>query len=346
MSWAALTRPRDPVLAARLAMGFIVTAALVQLGNVLLTPLHGGLAGEMRSFGIPLGFLLIAGVLRGCARRVPGPAWAMVPLLGLVAITVLDVTSRDANVEGQIFLFFPVLFAASQLPRPAAAVLTGLAMASECVVTFSSEPVRWAVFDSVYVGAGLAATSWLLVHSAAAQDRLIERLALLATVDSLTGLTTRRVLDEVADQALHQRPERRGAGSDHGTSLLVIDLDLFKVVNDTYGHPVGDDFLAHVGRVLRASCRPGDVISRLGGDEFGVLLLDCPYGAALDQGRRLVEVAAATPFVGADGLVLPVSLSVGVGHVPADTDAELRDLYALADRALYRAKELGRGRAA
>jgi len=342
---AATTRPRDTVMAARLSVGFTATAALVQFGYALVTPVSGGLIGDLLSYGVPALLLAISVGLWALARRVPASSWAVVPLLGVVAIVVLDVTSHDASVAAQVFLFFPVLYASSQLPRVAAGVLTALALLAEVAVTYSCESTARATFDSIYVCAGLTATSALLQHSSAANERLIERLARLATIDPLTGLVTRRALDDVAARTLRAVPDRRRPRGGRGTALLVVDLDLFKTVNDTYGHPVGDDFLVHVGGSLRRQCRPDDVVSRLGGDEFAVLLLDCPYQAALERARQLVERAAGDPFQAPDGRWLPVRFSVGVGHVPDGGGEQLRDLYARADQALYRAKALGRGRA-
>jgi diguanylate cyclase (GGDEF)-like protein len=345
VTWSDAVRPRDPALAARLLVGFTGTAAMAQLGYTLVTPVVGGWVGALLSYGIPVALLLAASAIWAYPQRVPTLAWVGVPLLGLMAITVLDVTSGDTTVEGQVFLFFPVLFAASQLRRVAAGALTALALAAEQLITFCSEPVKAAALDSGYICAGLAATSWLLQHSAAVQDRLMGRMARLAMIDPLTGLATRRTLDDVAQAALAGDAERRRPTGDAGTCLLVLDLDLFKSVNDTHGHPVGDDFLVHVGRFLQDRCRPSDVVCRLGGDEFAVLLTDCPYEAAMQRGRQLVEQAATAPFRTADGVVIPLRFSVGVGHVPAGGTAGIRELYTRADAALYGVKALGRGRA-
>jgi diguanylate cyclase (GGDEF)-like protein len=345
MDWVRHVRPRDRVTAARQGLGFTVAAAVVQLVNFLATPLWGGAVGLALSLGVPLGLIVFVVFLARYAHRMPDPVWAAIPLLGVIGIVLLDVTSHDSSVQAQVFLFFPVLFAASQLPPVAAVALTGMSVAGELVITFSSAPVRDAVFDSLYVSTALVVAALLLIHTTSAQDRLIEQFGRQASVDALTSLMTRRALDEVARRALELNADRR-AGVDDGTALLLIDLDLFKVVNDTFGHPTGDDFLVHVGSFLAERCRSGDLIGRLGGDEFAILLQGCSHSTALQRGRSLLEEVADCPFRLPDGTLIPVRFTAGVGHVPAGVPSTLRELYASADQALYRAKSRGRAQVA
>ena len=164
--------------------------------------------------------------------------------------------------------------------------------------------------------------------------------AALARQEPLTGLCNRVGLHDRLDAALAE------AGRT-GTPLavLMLDLDRFKSVNDTLGHPVGDALLRKVAERLRKATRAGDVVARLGGDEFAILQVDPRPGAEQPQAaealaRRLVDLVGRTYVV--DGHMLNVGVSVGVALSPADgSDAD--DLLKHADLALYRAKAEGRG---
>jgi len=160
----------------------------------------------------------------------------------------------------------------------------------------------------------------------------------LADHDSLTGLLNRRGFMEGLRREL-RRMERRG---EYG-ALFLLDLDNFKLVNDTAGHPAGDQVLRATADVLRRRLRATDVIGRLGGDEFAVLVLNVTP-------RQAVEIANATTdalrsmTVTAGGISLQVTASVGVVAVDEMRDGNEEDLLAAADRAMYHAKSLLRGR--
>ena len=158
----------------------------------------------------------------------------------------------------------------------------------------------------------------------------------MARQDPLTGLPNRLLLRERLNEAL-SRMQREG----EGCAVLLIDLDRFKPVNDTLGHPVGDALLEKVADRLRSTVRPTDTVARIGGDEFVVL-----QSAIRDPGdtqalvRRIVDLVGRTYMV--DGHLLTIGASVGVAFAPNDgTDAD--KLLKNADLALYRAKLDGRG---
>jgi diguanylate cyclase (GGDEF)-like protein len=124
--------------------------------------------------------------------------------------------------------------------------------------------------------------------------------------------------------------------------LTVADVDHFKTVNDTYGHPAGDDALAHVGGILHGLSGQGRVVSRLGGDELAVLLSGASRESVLATAEAFVESVRRSPLRHG-GRQIPLSVSAGVGFT--DTGALLlRELYAAADASLYDAKRRGRGR--
>ncbi|AWN52891.1 EAL domain-containing protein [Methylobacterium sp. 17Sr1-1] len=158
----------------------------------------------------------------------------------------------------------------------------------------------------------------------------------LARLDPLTGLPNRLQLREHLDAAL-ARLERKA----EGCAVLLVDLDRFKPVNDTLGHPVGDALLRKVADRLRAMVRAGDTVARIGGDEFVVLQAGVTEpGEAQALARRVVDLVGRTYMI--EGQLLSIGASVGVALAPADgRDADR--LLKNADLALYRAKLDGRG---
>lgn len=263
-------------------------------------------------------------------------AWALGPLLAVPAITAIDLLTHDASLSAQIFFLFPVLYGASQLPPPGAAAMTAASILGELVVVGAQLPIEAAIVDAGYVAATLVTTSVLLTASSERHARLVARLVQTAAVDPLTGLATRRVLDEAVGSA---PPD--GAG----TALILIDVDHFKSINDRHGHPVGDQVLVQLSELLLGGSRGGDVVCRLGGDEIAVLLLDCAYPTALARAEDMVATVAVHTFQLPDGATLDVSISVGCAHMPTHATS-LRPLYSAADSALYDAKRSGRGRVA
>lgn len=164
------------------------------------------------------------------------------------------------------------------------------------------------------------------------------RLAHLADHDPLTGVLNRRGLDRALRlQLAHGR--RYGTGG----AVLVLDLDRFKVVNDTLGHDAGDRLLVEVADVLRDTTRASDVVARLGGDEFAVLM---PMGdaASADGAARAIATSVAAHLSAGDGPVGDVTCSVGVAVLDGEHDPTT--VLARADEAMYRAKRAGRGNTA
>jgi diguanylate cyclase (GGDEF)-like protein len=182
---------------------------------------------------------------------------------------------------------------------------------------------------------------WVIRPFVTARDEALAQINRLAHIDPLTKLANRRLLSK--------HLERDIAGSDRHRSyagLLLIDLDGFKLVNDTHGHEVGDAVLVETARRLQSITRDEDVVGRLGGDEFVVLvnrLADDEQAArakALQISKKLIELINEP--VEFDGGTLHVGASVGIrllGFGRIDTGTAMRE----ADVALYRAKQTGRG---
>ena len=177
----------------------------------------------------------------------------------------------------------------------------------------------------------------LVLHDVTREQHYVEQLSWQASHDALTGLVNRREF-ELRLQALLDRPRQAGREG----SLLYLDMDQFKIINDTCGHQAGDEMLREVCRLLQSHLRDGDTLARLGGDEFGILLKDCPAGPSARIAEQLRQ-AAQDLRVDWDGQQLTTGLSIGmVQLIPALNT--IQEAMRVADMACYRAKEGGRNR--
>jgi diguanylate cyclase (GGDEF)-like protein len=166
-----------------------------------------------------------------------------------------------------------------------------------------------------------------------------QRLSYLATIDPLTEINNRRSFFELAEKffALSRREEKPLA-------MVMLDLDHFKQVNDTYGHALGDQVLRHFAATTAGLLRKSDLLGRLGGEEFGIILNDTGIDGARELAEKILAAIAATPMR-SGRIEIPYTLSIGVAHREAE-DVGLEDLYRRADEALYLAKEAGRNQLA
>ncbi len=181
----------------------------------------------------------------------------------------------------------------------------------------------------------LSATA-ILISDVSETTRLINRLDQQASTDGLTGLLNRRALMESGSQLIEQANER---GSP--LAIVLLDLDNFKEINDTYGHQAGDVVLRSVGQRLRQTLRDEDVLGRYGGDEFAVFLPGVDLGDACQVAERVrAEISAIVPMSSQPGLRL--SASLGVYAVVINGAVGIDDMIRYADQALYRAKHGGR----
>ncbi len=163
------------------------------------------------------------------------------------------------------------------------------------------------------------------------------KLAYHASHDQLTNLTNRPEFENRLKLALHTAANQ---GRQH--IVMYLDLDQFKIVNDTCGHAAGDQLLRQVGALLKQQVREGDSLARLGGDEFGVLLENCPMHEAVRIADDLQKCIADFRFV-SEGRSFSIGASIGVVHI-ADGMLTLTDVLGAADAACYMAKEKGRNR--
>jgi diguanylate cyclase (GGDEF)-like protein len=162
-------------------------------------------------------------------------------------------------------------------------------------------------------------------------------LSRLATTDPLTGIANRRSFLERSEKELarvvrHTRP----------ASILIIDVDHFKAINDTFGHPAGDEVLSQIGSVFRQTLRQIDIFGRLGGEEFAVLLVETALPDAVIAAERL-RVRMETMKVSFGGLNIKITVSIGCMCLDKEA-ARLEDALSLADQLMYVAKQTGRNR--
>ena len=229
----------------------------------------------------------------------------------------------------------------SSVPRTPAGASSRLLTAGLLLVlaVFGLES-RSGHFDALAVAFGLAVTLLVMLRLQVAlreRGRLAEAMRVLATTDPLTGVPNRRAFDERLNEAV---PEARKNGLAVG--VLIIDADRFKLVNDGFGHPVGDEVLREVARRLVTCVRPLDMVARLGGEEFALLAEGIDPMRLTELGERCRRAVADEPIV-VGSAVIPLTASVGGACLP-DHAQGAEELLRVADQALYEAKNAGRNR--
>jgi diguanylate cyclase (GGDEF)-like protein len=175
-------------------------------------------------------------------------------------------------------------------------------------------------------------------HLKDANQRLVRELESLSRKDALTGVLNRRSFDEALAQEL-ARARRHG----HPLGLIMLDIDHFKRINDTHGHPGGDIVLRAFARTIEGGLREGDSLFRYGGEEFVVVLPHADARGTLTAASRIVASVASEP-VEVGGTLVPVTTSAGAAALSPST-VNGAQLVSAADRALYEAKQEGRNRA-
>jgi diguanylate cyclase (GGDEF)-like protein len=218
---------------------------------------------------------------------------------------------------------------------------------SGATVFFSVIRLSSALFAGVWIVMALLlwATLFVVDQLLSTQLELNKRFRELSLADPLTGLANRRRLNEEFSALSRRNGGRRIA-------LLMIDIDHFKRVNDTWGHAAGDEALKHLANVVMITVRPGDLMARLGGEEFCVLLPDTTADAAARIAERVREAVARNACIlqetqltrTAPGREILFTISIGVAERVSDNCLELEALIAVADQRLYAAKASGRNR--
>ena len=218
--------------------------------------------------------------------------------------------------------------------------LTGLAHHSSLInkqgITYSIEdsaaPMRDR--DNQIIGAVL------VFHDVSDARRLADEMTYQSTHDALTDLVNRREFERRLEKATES-----SILHGHQHTVAYLDLDQFKIVNDTCGHSAGDELLRQITGLLRLTLRANDTLARLGGDEFGVLLESCPPYVALQIAENLRNIIGGFHFVW-DKKTFPISVSIGlVNFSGVESERKgMTDILRIADSACYTAKDLGRNR--
>jgi diguanylate cyclase (GGDEF)-like protein len=224
--------------------------------------------------------------------------------------------------------FYVVLVGAGSLVQPAA-----LAPASVYVGLDTAMVIRRSVASLSVFALTFTVIAWIV-------DRWRDREARyqrLASIDSLTGLTNRRRFFKLAAQEL-ARSRRYGSP----LTIVLVDLDHFKRINDEHGHLIGDQALAHAAGILAREVRDVDIVARYGGEEFAILLPMTNLGGAKEVAERCTRQLAASPLI-VDGKSIRITASMGVACGEEHSGA-IEELLRAADTALYCAKQGGRDR--
>ncbi len=259
--------------------------------------------------------------------------WTALSAFGVGSIAILD---HGVNSPLLVLLFLPLIYGTLMFTPEAAGICGASTLVAVALVALADGGVASEPGRAFLLFAALAGASVLTVVASINRTRIEQHgvnlqaaLADLASIDELTGCAVRRILrqrleEEVARSVRNQSP----------LSLLMIDADQFKSVNDDYGHVVGDHVLSSIGAVLRRNCRPFDLASRFGGDEFALLLPDTDVPGARGVAERIRQDLPGAVEV-------PVTVSIGIGCLDrsAPTAEHLLDD---ADFALYQVKRGGR----
>jgi len=310
-------------------------ATLVATVYLLLTP-----GGPHRPAGwMAVGLSVIAtlaviglprrAIARSSRRLVFFVTWSVFSCVFVGVVAALDQGLRSPLA---IFLLLPTTYASLAYPVRAVVGIGAVAVATAVVVALlAGDALAQTVVFVGTVGMVTLLSAWV-THARGLQQvarrRLTQRLVELARHDGLTGcLNHRAFYEQVGDEV--ERAKRHA----HAASLLVLDIDDFKSINDTHGHLVGDDVLRGIGVALQQCTRSIDSVGRIGGDEFAVLLVETTESQVRATAARIHEA------VGEMDVPVAVGLTVGVAHVTSPAaDLTPHQLVALADADLYELK--------
>ena len=330
--------PPDQVVSnardAQLGVGLVVSFAII----AAITSRSLGLAsgGSLVAMLVISGALLLVALGLGWAMR-PGPAAQrdvlVFPLLVFAGeVTIAVFTDGVAQTYSGYFAL-AVMYVGLTQPRVMTSVC--VAVAAPCWLLCQER-----LDPSTFVRLAIIGTVWWLLGTTLASRVSRDRaqatlLSQRANTDALTGLSSRLSLTQEIDDVIARR-----SAADGGASVMLIDLDGFKGVNDMFGHAAGDELLVMLAARIRSTVRPGDVCARLGGDEFAVLLRHADRSQAVNVAKRLIA-RLAEPVMLTRGR-MAVTASVGVASV--DDAANATEVLRDADLAMYDAKTAGRNR--
>ena len=291
-------------------------------------------AGVAMRWPVPLFIVCVAGVLMVMSAPLPAMntrlyiANTCYGLMFALAAQVLSRSGRGETIDRLILWLFG-LTAAQFFIRPY------LASVAEGAMT--GLEYRSSVFYSVLIlTVALISLVMAMVLVAATVSDQIRQMKEETECDLLTGLMGRRAFERAAMGMLDQ-----AQGSERALSLIVADIDHFKRVNDIWGHQAGDNAITAFGRLLADTVRDGDLVGRIGGEEFCIIAWDCPAHAAKSLAERIRNDFSRTQI---DGLGEDIRLTASFGVAGRKEGEGYGRIFARADAALYKAKESGRDR--
>ena len=264
--------------------------------------------------------------------------WSLLYVLALFSMLIAALLTP--GLSDKVFVWFfliPVIahfLHGRRFGMPLSLILLAIAWTLYYKYHFNKPDLLEIVGITNVVACSLVLTGGVYAYETA-REKAEERLHRIASTDSLTGLPSRKHLRELLDDTLTQAQE-----SETGFSLLTLDLDHFKAINDQYGHDVGDKVLVAVADVMRERLRSSDTPARWGGEEFLILLpnTDLPGTEQVAEGIRQ---AISELELEADNSRIQVTISIGIAQFPQDGQT-IRELLVTADQRLYQAKHEGR----
>jgi diguanylate cyclase (GGDEF)-like protein len=355
IAWRSFGRPQPALV---WAIAFLIATA--EWAISLIMALYAQDNGLLYGLIAGLGCLSNALIAIGFVQRARAQA-SMVPLLLAAAaaallIALLSVVIPHRGFRDAIWLFFGglmlvisaanvarslkaatlperavalmlVLFAGIYFGTAAVALGEGASGHGQGLVLFRA--VLALIYPVAFIGVGIFSVFVLAAD-------LAENMRMLATSDELTGIHNRRGFEDAAERAIRNAQRQR-----QPLAIVIADIDNFKTINDRHGHSAGDRALRHFASRLERLARRGDLIGRIGGEEFALMLVNTRARDALDVVERIRRDIAAMPVDGAAKIRMTASFGV-TGLRPGDTS--LAALLSRADRALYRSKLEGRDR--
>jgi diguanylate cyclase (GGDEF)-like protein len=323
-------RARFREMHARLTAANVRLLALVVVAMLVTVPIQP----PKSAYIVGLGGVAIFGVVQRIATRLPRPeAWVLVGLLGaLTSIPVGLACYASAQTPAMVLVAWPLSGITGRYNNRVTAVAVAYAAAVVTAALLVPDPGLIAR-DPISVLLPVVALVAVAVNcSVLRRGDIASRGA--AIVDPLTGMLNRAALDRRVEEIEHQ-----SHASQQPVSVIVLDLDHFKAINDTHGHTTGDAVLRDVAYAIRRELRAYDQGYRIGGEEFVVLLPGVDLTVATEVAERVRAAIAANPISG-----LSVRASLGVAGSPAGEPFAWDSTFARADSALYRAKQQGRDR--
>jgi diguanylate cyclase (GGDEF)-like protein len=309
------------------------SAAGMYGGATFVGSVEGVLPGGERFSPVPslIAFVVVTALLLW-GRRLPMPALATLGPIGAVLIGIAIATTNGHG-DGATLYAWPVLWQSYFFGRRGTIMIVAWVGIVQALTLISLPPGIGYVDRWLDLMVSMTVVGGVIDLLSARNERLVERLAGEARVDGLTGLLNRRGFIEAAEAEL-SRARRSGAT----LGFVSFDIDHFKAINDEFGHDTGDRVLARLGQIFREQTRDGDLVGRMGGEEFVALLVGSDAQQSLEYAERMRNAFA----VEAPSLPL-ATLSAGV--TASTSPIELQPHLQLADAALYEAKRAGRNRA-